>query len=94
MLAIGANLGGANRPPLLYAVSDAERFARVMIDIGGVAAPNEILLKHTGQTMDRIERDTDRDTFMSAREAMEYGVVDQVLERVPHLGTTRPPDKP
>src|SRR5207237_1215510 len=45
VLAIGANLGGANRPPLLYAVSDAERFARVMIDIGGVAAPHEILLK-------------------------------------------------
>jgi ATP-dependent Clp protease protease subunit len=56
-------------------------------------ALNEILLKHTGQTMDRIERDTDRDTFMSAREATEYGIVDQVMERVPHLGTARPGDK-
>jgi ATP-dependent Clp protease protease subunit len=44
---------------------------------------NEILLKHTGQTLDRIERDTDRDKFMSAKEATEYGVVDQVLERIP-----------
>src|SRR5881275_2171945 len=44
---------------------------------------NEILLKHTGQTLDRIERDTDRDKFMSAREAQEYGVVDHVLERLP-----------
>ena len=43
---------------------------------------NEILLRHTGQTLDRIERDTDRDKFMSAKEAMDYGVVDKVLERL------------
>lgn len=44
---------------------------------------NEILLKHTGQTLERIERDTDRDKFMSAREAQEYGIVDHVLDRLP-----------
>jgi ATP-dependent Clp protease protease subunit len=44
---------------------------------------NEILLKHTGQTLERIERDTDRDKFMSPREALEYGIVDNVLERLP-----------
>src|SRR4051794_1390798 len=44
---------------------------------------NEIPLRHTGQTLDRIERDTDRDKFMSAKDAQEYGVVDHVLERVP-----------
>ncbi len=44
---------------------------------------NEILLKHTGQTLERIERDTDRDKFMSPREAQEYGIVDHVLERLP-----------
>jgi ATP-dependent Clp protease protease subunit len=44
---------------------------------------NEILLKHTGQSLERIERDTDRDKFMSAREAQEYGIVDHVLERLP-----------
>src|SRR5271163_3113215 len=44
---------------------------------------NEILLKHTGQTLERIEKDTDRDKFMSAKEAMEYGIVDHVLDRVP-----------
>src|SRR6201998_987269 len=43
---------------------------------------NEILLKHTGQTLDKIEKDTDRDKFMSPREAMEYGIVDHVLERL------------
>jgi ATP-dependent Clp protease protease subunit len=52
-------------------------------------ALNEILLKHTGQTLDRIERDTDRDTFMSSREAQEYGIVDHVLDRVPH-GQAKP----
>jgi ATP-dependent Clp protease protease subunit len=44
---------------------------------------NEILIKHTGQSLDRIERDTDRDKFMSPREAQEYGIVDHVLERLP-----------
>jgi ATP-dependent Clp protease, protease subunit len=44
---------------------------------------NDILLKHTGQTLDRIEKDTDRDKFMSPREAQEYGVVDNVLDRLP-----------
>jgi len=53
---------------------------------------NEILLKHTGQTLERIEKDTDRDKFMSAREALEYGLVDHVLERVPqsHLQQAKP----
>jgi len=44
---------------------------------------NDILIKHTGQSLDKIEKDTDRDKFMSAREAMEYGIVDHVLDRVP-----------
>ena len=44
---------------------------------------NEILLRHTGQTLDKIEKDTDRDNFMSAAEAAEYGLVDHVLERMP-----------
>ncbi len=44
---------------------------------------NEILIRHTGQSLEKIERDTDRDKFMSAQEAMEYGLVDHVLERLP-----------
>jgi ATP-dependent Clp protease protease subunit len=43
---------------------------------------NEILQKLTGQPLERIERDTDRDNFMTAREAQEYGLVDHVLERL------------
>ena len=40
---------------------------------------NEIIQHHTGQTLERIKRDTDRDYFMSATEAVEYGIVDEVL---------------
>jgi ATP-dependent Clp protease protease subunit len=41
---------------------------------------NEILIKHTGHTLKKIEEDTDRDCFMSAEEAREYCLVDQVVE--------------
>ena len=64
----------------------AKEFIRLKKDL------NDILLKHTGQTLERIEQDTDRDKFMSAEEAKEYGVVDHVLERLPpgHL-VPKPP---
>jgi ATP-dependent Clp protease protease subunit len=41
---------------------------------------NEIMSKHTGQTLEVIERDTERDFFMSADQAVDYGLVDQVME--------------
>lgn len=41
---------------------------------------NEILSRHTGQPLERIEKDTERDFFMSAEEAKEYGIVDVVLK--------------
>ena len=40
---------------------------------------NHILAKHTGQPVEKIEQDTDRDVYMGAKQAMEYGLVDQVL---------------
>ena len=40
---------------------------------------NEILAQHTGQSLDKIQRDTDRDYFMSAQEAKDYGLVDEVI---------------
>lgn len=46
-------------------------------------ALNEILKKHTGQDLVQIERDTDRDKFLSAEEAVHYGIVDRVLEKLP-----------
>jgi ATP-dependent Clp protease protease subunit len=44
---------------------------------------NTILLKHTGHPLEKIEQDTDRDRFMSAEEAREYKLIDQVIERMP-----------
>lgn len=41
---------------------------------------NKILAERTGQTLKRIEKDTDRDYFMSAQEALEYGIVDKVIQ--------------
>ncbi len=52
-------------------------------------ALNEILVKHTGKGLDVIERETDRDNFMSSKEAVEYGLVDSILERMP-----MPPTQP
>jgi ATP-dependent Clp protease, protease subunit len=40
---------------------------------------NEILAQHTGQSLDKIQKDTDRDYFMSAQEAKDYGLVDEVI---------------
>lgn len=41
---------------------------------------NDLLAKHTGQTIEKIQRDLERDYFMSAQEAKEYGIIDQVIE--------------
>lgn len=47
---------------------------------------NHILAERTGQPLERIEKDTDRDYFMTASEAKDYGLVDQVLESTPPQG--------
>ena len=44
---------------------------------------NELLVKHTGQSMEKIEKDTDRDYFMSADEAHEYHLIDEVIYSKP-----------
>lgn len=44
---------------------------------------NDILAQHTGQSAKKIEKDTDRDNFMSATESKEYGLIDEVLEKRP-----------
>jgi ATP-dependent Clp protease, protease subunit len=49
---------------------------------------NEILMKHTGKSLEQLEKDTDRDNFMASMEAKEYGLIDNVLERMPE-GMTR-----
>lgn len=41
---------------------------------------NQILVKHTGQKLDKIEKDTDRDFYLSSQEAKEYGLIDEILK--------------
>lgn len=48
---------------------------------------NDLLAKHTGQPKDKVEKDTDRDNFLSADEAKEYGLIDQVLTSRANLTT-------
>ncbi len=50
---------------------------------------NRILSRHTGQDLDRIGQDTDRDNFMSAEESVEYGLIDEVLEERPGGGEAK-----
>jgi ATP-dependent Clp protease protease subunit len=69
--------------PSAYGISgqatDIEIHAR---EIGKLKAQlTEILAKHTGQSADRITRDSDRNFFMSPEEALEYGLVDEVIVR-------------
>lgn len=46
---------------------------------------NEILIRHCGQDLDKIERDTDRDRFMDPEEAVSYGLIDKVVESMPRV---------
>ncbi|MEZ6135759.1 MAG: ATP-dependent Clp protease proteolytic subunit [Pirellulaceae bacterium] len=55
----------------------AEEFKRIKHKLNG------ILLKHTGQTLEAIERDTDRDRFMSPEEGVAYGLIDKAIESMP-----------
>lgn len=57
--------------------SDIEIHAREILSIRGRL--NDMLAAHTGQPLEQIEKDTDRDRFMSATEAVDYGLVDRVL---------------
>jgi ATP-dependent Clp protease protease subunit len=48
---------------------------------------NTILIKHTGHTLEKVERDTDRDRFMSSEEALEYGLIDKVITHMTERAT-------
>jgi ATP-dependent Clp protease protease subunit len=65
-------------------VSDIEIQADEIIKTRGVL--NDILARHTGQPIERIAKDTDRDYYMSAEDAKTYGVVDDILTRPPAMG--------
>jgi ATP-dependent Clp protease protease subunit len=51
---------------------------------------NRILAKHTGQSVDTIKKDTDRDNFMAAADAVTYGLIDKILESRGEIGATVP----
>lgn len=57
--------------------SDIEIHARELIKLKQKL--NELLAKHTGQLLEKVERDTDRDNFMSSEAAKEYGLIDEVI---------------
>ncbi len=57
--------------------ADIEIHAREILNIK--RRLNEILMKHTGQPLEKIEKDTDRDYFMNAEEAKAYGLIDEVI---------------
>jgi len=58
--------------------SDLDIHAREIVRIRGVL--NDLIVKHTGQTLERVERDTDRDFFLSAKEAVDYGLIDGIID--------------
>jgi ATP-dependent Clp protease protease subunit len=67
-------LGGAQGQATDIAIQ-AEEILRMKAELNG------ILAKNTGQTVKKVEKDTDRDNFMSAKEAKDYGMVDEVLNK-------------
>ncbi len=69
--------------------SDLDIHAREIVRIRTVL--NELIAKHTGQPLDRVERDTDRDFFLSPEEAISYGLIDSLIQQtpVPVLAATR-----
>jgi ATP-dependent Clp protease protease subunit len=55
---------------------------------------NKILVRHTGQAVDKIEKDTDRNFFMSAEEAKAYRIVDKVIAKLEPLKEKKPEPVP
>ena len=72
-------LGGARGQASDIAIQ-AQEILRLRTDL------NQILSHHTGQTIERIQKDTDRDLYMTAAQARDYGLVDEVLGTTPGNG--------
>ena len=83
--AAGKRMATPNSKILIHQVSggfqgqatDIEIHAREILKVKG--RMNELMALHTGQSLEQIERDTERDRFLSAPEAVEYGLVDSIL---------------
>jgi ATP-dependent Clp protease protease subunit len=59
--------------------TDIEIYTREMVKIKNQL--NGILARHTGRTLDQIERDTDRNNFMSTEDAKAYGLIDEIIDK-------------
>ena len=67
---------GANEPaiwPILFASTSPVPTTKQRL--------NEIYSVHTGQKVDKVDKDLDRDNFMSPQEALEYGLIDKIIEK-------------
>jgi ATP-dependent Clp protease protease subunit len=60
-------------------VTDIEIYTREIVKMKSQL--NTILGRHTGRTLEQLERDTDRNNFMSADEAKHYGIIDDIIEK-------------
>jgi ATP-dependent Clp protease, protease subunit len=63
--------------------TDIDIHAREILRIREIT--NNLIAKHTGQPLDRIERDVERDFIMNAQQAKEYGIVDEIIDRPPTI---------
>lgn len=70
-------LGGTGRRQATDIEIEARQILRVRQEL------NELMAHHTGKTIEQIQKDTDRDYFMSAEEARDYGLIDRVVETAP-----------
>jgi ATP-dependent Clp protease protease subunit len=61
--------------------SDLDIHAREIVRIKSVL--NELISKHTGQPLERVDRDTDRDFFLTPEEAVDYGLIDGIIQQTP-----------
>jgi ATP-dependent Clp protease protease subunit len=59
--------------------TDIDIHAREILDVRDRV--NQILSLHTGRTLEDVKKDTERDNFMGGKEAVEYGIIDKVIER-------------
>ena len=70
-------LGGTGRRQATDIDIEAKEILRIRREL------NELMAQRTGQSLEKIEKDTDRDYYLSAQEAMEYGLIDKVIEERP-----------
>lgn len=70
-------LGGTGRRQATDIQIEAKEILRIRHEL------NDLMAQRTGQTLEKIEKDTDRDYFLSAHEAMEYGLIDKVIDERP-----------